>query len=83
MPYQNTPYLERIKDALREMEVTMTAETTAACARKLNQIALEADVLREKLYQIYCAAAENDLIQIRHIFKLCACYKNEQQTTSH
>lgn len=76
MPYRNTPYLERIRDALQE-------DATAACAMKLSQIALEADVLHEKLYQIYCAAAKNDLAQIRHIFKLCACYKNEQQTTSH
>lgn len=83
MHEQQIPYIERIKDALRMLQDKPSLENTATCAQKLAQLAHEAEVIRDKLREIYVAAAVSDINHIRHIFKMCNCYENEQQTRSH
>ncbi len=82
MHEQEIPYINRIKEALSIPFEQQTPEAARVCAEKLARIAHEAEVLRAQLYEIFKAAAESDIAQIRHIFKMCECYKKEPTTTT-
>ena len=76
------PYIQRISEALNYTVQNDKLEGQQKTARALAQIAHEAEILRAQLYEIFKAAADHDLAQIRHIFKMCDCHKKEPTTTT-